>query len=531
MRKRGEHGVLLLAVSFMLMFTLIAVNYYSIADVQEYVSAAEQRSLLKVIAGESQGTIYDRNMKPLCNTVVRYQAVAVPRALDREKTAVYAVNAEKFYEEYDKGEPFVFECKADTPESDALTVFEVPERYTGKETAQHVLGYLSDGSGVSGIEYAYDSVLRGENGENSVEYSVDGFGRVIIGDGKTVVRSSASKAGVVATIDKDIQSVCESCGSSIKKGAIVVSDVKTGDILAMASFPSYRSDRIEEALLSPDSPLIDRCLYSYGVGSIFKLVTACEAIEEGRWDYRYDCKGSINVSGQNFNCHRLDGHGLQSMTRAMTNSCNTFFISLSSELDMAGFRAKAHTLGFGSENYLCSGLVGSAGVLPTSRELSVPAELANFSFGQGKLTATPLQINRLTCAIAGGGTMPHLRLIKGLTANGEDVSREKTLLTERVMEPRTAELLRQMMIAAVRSNEDSNARSEKVELAAKTSTAQTGRFDSSGEELCHAWITGFFPVSKPEYALTVLYEDGGYGNQAAAPVFREIAEKITETGK
>ena len=103
MRKRGEHGVLLLAVSFMLMFTLIAVNYYSIADVQEYVSAAEQRSLLKVIAGESQGTIYDRNMKPLCNTVVRYQAVAVPRALDREKTAVYAVNAEKFYEEYDKG--------------------------------------------------------------------------------------------------------------------------------------------------------------------------------------------------------------------------------------------------------------------------------------------------------------------------------------------------------------------------------------------------------------------------------------------
>jgi len=295
----------------------------------------------------------------------------------------------------------------------------------------------------------------------------------------------------------------------------------------MASFPQFTAEGIGEALDDPASPLINRCLYSYGVGSVFKLVTACEAIEEDKGDIVYDCKGSINVSGQNFNCHRLDGHGKQTMSRAMTNSCNTYFISLSQMLDTARFRSRAHELGFGRENYLCSGIIGSAGVLPTVRELRVPAELANFSFGQGRLTATPLQINRFTCTIANGGIMPSLRLIKGLTADGREVSGEKKPQTERVMDARTAGLLRQMMTAAVRDNRESNARSEIVSVGAKTSTAQTGRFGKDGEELCHAWITGFFPADEPEYAVTVLVEDGGYGNKAAAPVFREIAERVT----
>ena len=83
-----------------------------------------------------------------------------------------------------------------------------------------------------------------------------------------------------------------------------------------------------------------------------------------------------------------------------------------------------------------------------------------------------------------------------------------------------------MMISAVRDNPESKARSEVVAAGAKTSTAQTGRLDEKGEELCHAWITGFFPADKPKYAVTVLVEDGGYGNDAAAPVFRAIAENI-----
>jgi len=530
-RRRGDNGILVLTAAFFAAFTLIAMNYFVIAYRQEHVSAAAERSELTICAGESQGTIYDRYMRPLVNRETCLRAVAVPTALNREKTVAYAADRESFLEAYDKGVPFVFECRKDTPDLEGLTVFGIPERYGGESLAQHIVGYTSDGRGVAGIEAAYDAVLRNGSGENSVTYSIDGFGRVLIGDGKKVTRSSASKTGVVTTLDSDIQRICEKYGSAAGRGAVAVVDVKNGDILGMASFPGYTTDGLGAAVNDKDSPLIDRCLYSYGVGSIFKLVTACEAIQENKGGYRYCCTGSTSVGGQNFNCHLLDGHGLQGMSSAMTNSCNTYFISLSKELNVEKLRKCAYNLGFGRETYLCEGIVGSAGVLPTVRELEVPAELANFSFGQGKLTATPLQITQLTCAIANEGEMPVLRLIKGMTLDGKSTANEKSPQFSAAIDRRTASLLRQMMISAIRDNSESKARSEKVQIGAKTSTAQTGRYGSDGEELCHAWITGFFPAESPGYALTVLVEDGGYGNTAAAPIFRSIAEEITALKK
>jgi penicillin-binding protein 2 len=241
----------------------------------------------------------------------------------------------------------------------------------------------------------------------------------------------------------------------------------------------------------------------------------------------YDCVGKTDVEGRNFNCHKLDGHGWQDMPQAMANSCNTYFIELARCLDIREYRRLATYLGFGREAHLCAGIIGSGGVLPTEKDLSVPAELANFSFGQGKLTATPLQITQLTCTIANRGNMPVLRLIKGLTHDGESIISEKRPLYSEVLSIDTAEKIKKMMILAVQRNERSNARSRLVNVGAKTSTAQTGRFDENGEELCHAWITGFFPAEDPQYAVTVLIENGGYGNDAAAPVFRRIAEKIT----
>ena len=526
-RKRGENGVIILTGGFFLMFLVLAVSYFSIAYERKYAEAADRRSEFVIHVGESQGTIYDRNMRPLTNSTVKHTAVAVPSAADRSRLREYAVDKEKFDDGMSSGEPFIFECSGDTPESDAVTVFESCERYTQEQPARHIIGYLSDGKGVSGIERAYESVLR-SGGENSVTYSVDGFGRVIIGDGKTVIRSDTAKSGVVLTIDSDIQQIAEECGRKLGKGAVVVTDVESGDILAMASFPEYSADELGKALDDKDSPLLNRCLCSYGVGSVFKLVTACEAVEEGSAPYRYECCGCIDVEGQVFNCHQLSGHGMQSITKAMTNSCNTYFISLSQELNAGRFRETAHRLGFGTENWLCSEIVGSSGVLPTVSDLNIPAELANFSFGQGKLTASPLQVNRLTCAVANGGELPVLRLVKGMTVNGREVADEKAPQKSEVMDRRTAVMLRQMMISAIRDNKESLARSETVTVGAKTSTAQTGRYDSSGEELCHGWITGFFPADKPVYAVTVIAEDGGYGNKAAAPVFREIAEKITE---
>jgi len=529
-RKRGEHGVLALTAAFFMSFTFIACNYYRIAAEQKDVPAAQLESTLTIEAGKCQGTIYDRNMFPITNSETKHIAVAVPSALDRENTAVYAMDKANFYEQFDKGQPFVFDCSDKALESEGLTIFEVPVRYSDKQIAQHIIGYLSDDKGVDGVEYAYDDILRNNFPPNSVSYKKDGMGRILIGDGKKVFRSSSYKTGVVLTINKDIQSICESCGKGIKTGAIVCADIKSGDILGMASFPEYSPSNIENAMKDSRSPLIDRALYSYSVGSIFKLVTAAAAIEEGYGGKVYDCSGSIDIEGKRFNCHKLDGHGLQDMSEAMTNSCNTYFIDLAKCLEIAKYRRMAEYLGFGKENYLCAGITGSGGVLPTEKQLSIPAERANFAFGQGKLTATPLQITQLTCAIANEGKMPILRLIKGLTADGEAVANEKVTRSSTAMSSDTAMQLRKMMISAVRDNENSKARSKKISVGAKTSTAQTGKLDENGEELCHAWITGFFPARQPKYAVTVLIENGGYGNEAAAPVFRNIAEKIKELG-
>lgn len=526
-RKRGEHGILMLVVGFFIAFTLILLNYFSIAFEGKHVTAAENNSKLKIHAGTSSGTIFDRNLTPMINRSFNYRAVAVPSALNRNKTAEYALDKEEFLEEYDKGEPFVFDCKSHTPESAGLTVFEIPERYGSETPAQHIIGYLSENRGVSGLEYAYDSVFRNEGGENSVTYTTDGIGRILIGGKKDVIRSNAQKTGVVTTIDSDIQRICERAWVGDKKGAVVVTDISSGDILAMASFPTYSAGKIEEALNDEQSPMINRALYSYSVGSIFKLVTACEAIEEGYGGYMYCCDGSIDINGVKFRCHAHDGHGIQDISDAMSNSCNTYFISMSRNFSIPRFRELVKKFGFGREIYLCGGISGSAGVLPTMEELMLPAELANLSFGQGKLTATPLQISAFTCAIANGGELPELRLIKGMTLDGESVVNEKPPRLSRIMDAASASQLRRMMNRAINGNEESNARTIYTKSGAKTSTAQTGRYNDEGEEYCHGWITGFFPIDKPEYAVTVLVEDGGYGNDAAAPVFREIVDKIT----
>ena len=169
-RKRGEHGVLILTAAFFISFTFIALNYYRIAVEQKDVPAAQLESTLTIEAGRCQGTIYDRNMRPLINAAKKRIAAAVPSALDREQTAEYAIDKDSFYEQFDKGQPFVFDCSDNALESDGLTIFEVPIRYSEHQTAQHIIGYLSDDKGADGIEYAYDDILRNNFPSNSVSY-------------------------------------------------------------------------------------------------------------------------------------------------------------------------------------------------------------------------------------------------------------------------------------------------------------------------------------------------------------------------
>lgn len=495
----------------------------------EYKEAALSQGSCTVKLPVSYGTIYDRNGTPLVNRSSEYIAVVRGDSESAEAVLPYVVDKDEFYEKISSGMPFTCEVNTDSIESDSVHVFEVPIRYDEEQMAQHIIGYTHDGEGVCGLESDYDYILRQDNGRTSVTFEVDGTGGALSGENSIVRYAPSPSQGVVTTIDAGIQLICEEAAESLEKGCIVVMDVKTGDILAMVSVPSYSLLNMEEAVSSEDSPLINRALYSYPVGSIFKLVTSAAAIESGDENFTHDCTGTVEIGTQVFGCHNREGHGMETLETALINSCNPYFIAMSQLLSPLELFETAANFGFGRETELSAGITSSAGYLPTVSELMLPAERGNFCFGQGKLTATPVQITRMTCAIANYGMLPEVRLIKGVTEDGEMPDESEAVSGEQVLSTETAEKLRLMMIGAVYGSSGFNGRPTGISAGAKTSTAQTGRFDENGVEYCHGWITGFFPANIPEYAVTVLAEDGGYGNEAAAPVFKEIAEGISES--
>ena len=520
------------AVSFAFLFSFMYMRIYVIMCNDDYKESGIAQGTYKLTVGNINGNIYDRNFQLLVNSDTKYYAAVNPTADAVKDILPYVSDKEDFYSKLVYETPFVCEVKNGKISSRDISVFEIPQRYGKNQLARHVIGYVQDGQGVSGIEAAYDEFLRSNVQKNTITYSIDGWGTVLEGIDRKVTSDEKMRAGVRLTIDKYIQAICELAGSSMEKGAVVVMDVHSGDILGMASFPSYDSDELEKAMNDENSPLINRCLYSYNVGSIFKLITAQAAFEQGiNEDFVYDCTGYTEVDGQIFKCHDLSGHGVQNMTDAMKNSCNTYFIELAKHIDNELFLETAEKMGFGRSIPLASGMTASGGNLQSPDDLSLPAEKANFSFGQGKLLASPVQICAFTAAIANEGKLFVPRLVAGITEDGKNITGGEESRYSQVIDRDTAFRLQDLMIAAVGRNTESNARPCNVYAAGKTSTAQTGRFGDDGIEICHGWITGYFPVSEPEYAVTVLCEDGGYGNECAAPVFKEIAERITDIYK
>ncbi|MDE5946161.1 MAG: penicillin-binding protein 2 [Oscillospiraceae bacterium] len=523
----SEKRIISVGAVIEVLFAIVIFRFFGLSSNTQYQKTASERYMSSIEVSGSDGMIYDTNMELLVNEDFKYVCVGIPSKSDKKVMYENAENADEIIDGLKSNIPFTFESKEYIPADKNVYSFRVPERYSVNQTAQHLIGYTSQGEGVSGIEYAYNNLLR-ENGVNKINYMTDGFGYMLGGENLEVIRNPVNVKGIVTTIDKNIQKICEDAGSDIECGAIVVTEVSTGNIMAMASFPTYSVYTLEDDIKNENSPMINRTLYSYSVGSIFKLVTAFEAISSGFEDFQYNCTGSIDIDGRIYRCHNHSGHGIQNLEQAMINSCNTYFIELSRKFDISSFREKAFTLGFGREMSLASGIIGSDGVLPTEKDLSLSGELANFSFGQGKLTATPLQISQMTCAIANYGNMPVLRVIKGYTSDRISIQNEKKVQYAYTMDRETAFKLQYLMFSAVNKNENSNAKPRNTSVGAKTSTAQTDCFDEDGNEIYNSWITGYFPADKPQYAVTVLIENGGYGNDSAAPVFREIVEKTAD---
>jgi penicillin-binding protein 2 len=437
------------------------------------------------------------------------------------------VDYDEFQTKSKSGLPFAIEVTSESFTSQDVYTFNIPQRYTENQTAQHLIGYISEGVGVSGLEKSYSGYLDSLKQEYSITFTKDGLGQVLQGIEPTISTTDTVIGGIVTTLDSTIQSICEEAMSSVEMGACLVTEVSTGEIKAMVSVPSYDVYNLEDSLNAESSPFLNRTLCEYSCGSIFKLVTSGVALECGiSSNYQYECTGSIDINGQEFNCHKLDGHGVQDMQSAIKNSCNTYFIDLAQNIPSDTWLDICGRLGFGHETILAKNVTSSEGHLPTLLNLEIPAEKGNFSFGQGLLTVTPIQINSLTCAIANDGDMPILYVVKGKTTDGKSLYDVNSPKYTPILSTNTARLLQRYMWSAVQGNPESNGRPSNTTASGKTSTAQTGQYHADGTEICQAWITGYFPSDKPKYAVTVLVEDGTSGNTTASPIFKQIVENI-----
>ena len=521
--------------AFAAAFTGLYLRVGYLSQSPELLEAAAQQKKYNLTISKTRGAIYDCNYTPMADTRQETVYAVMPSAenLLPVLEAVPVSRRTAVSEQFRTGKPFLLR-DAEGLDTPGVEEYSVPIRTDSPQLAPHIIGYLDDaGHGVTGIEKSYDEYLASFEEETQAVYQLDGLGRGISGLSPEIREAAPVKAGVVLSIDANIQKIVENAGSKgLEKGAIVVMDPYTGEIKAMASFPSYRPDNLAQAVTdSENTPLINRALLPYSVGSTFKVVTASAALEqELPLDQVYECTGQINVSGQIFRCHRRSGHGEVDMVDAMMKSCNPYFIQLGLKIGGTSLLEMAKRFGFGETLPLAQGISGSAGTLPGETDLQNPAEVANLSFGQGLLTASPLQVTRMMAAAANGGVLVQPRLVLGTTPDGQTLERDADVPSRQILSPEIAAQIQAFLIHCVMVEEEQHALPGNVSAGGKTATAQTGRFDENGDELEHGWFSGFFPAENPRYVVTVLAENSGFGNDTAAPVFAEIAEEISARG-
>ena len=527
MRKRCV--VLLLFIFFL--FSILISNLSAIALSENFTVAANQSSFLLDIA-DTRGVIYDRNFQPLTGTQSRLIAAVMPCDQSADtllRLSKTTLERERLLKKLQEMTPFTYEVKEGSIYARGIEVFEIPQRYEDRQTALHIIGQIdpATGKGASGLEYAYDEMLSSAGGNLKIRYTTDALKRAVGAPPEIIDSGYKTKAGIVLTVDKEIQAIAERASKKIDKGAVIVMDPYTGDIIASVSRPVFNPNDPASSINDDRAPFINRAVRAYSVGSTFKMLVAAAALEQGKGiDRSFDCYGQTEVGDQVFRCHNINGHGHIEMQEALERSCNPYFISLAQELGGNTLAYKASQLGFASAAELAPGLRCAPGTLPTKNELAAPAAVANLGFGQGVLTATPVQIAVMMSSIVNGGGAVTPRLVAGSTTDGAKFASSTAVYApNQVWLESAAEEVKRMLISVVENGSAKNAMPETGGAGGKTASAQSGQFEN-GKEIIHAWFAGFYPAQKPQYVIVVLVEGGDSGADIACPVFREISDGI-----
>lgn len=459
-------------------------------------------------------------------------------------------------------------------------VVEPKRQYTSGNVASHILGYsgkinqeeyeknkdrydINDIIGRTGIEYAFEGYLKGINGVKQIDMGVDGTA-----SGEYVTKDAVAGSNVVLTIDANLQRIVESTlAGNIQKiasggfgkvydaqaGSAVVMNVKTGEVLAMASYPDYDPSKFVGGISTqdwnnynnnPNHPLVNKAMQvSYAPGSTFKMISAIAALESGVVSptERINDTGVYKLGNRTWNCwYYTDyhtGHGPQDVTGAIKNSCNYYFYEVGNRMGIDALVKYAKYFGLGNKTGIelrdeAKGVLASKEAKGARKQTWVPGDMLNAVIGQGLNEFTPIQMAKYISTLANGGNKVDVSIVKTIiNADGTEVPREEInkYVNERLgLEDEkddgiqlNKDYLRLVLDGMQSVTQEAGGTAYNIfrDFPIKVG-GKTGSAEAPGNKV-NAWFVGFAPFDDPEIAIVVMVENGGHGNYTAE-VVRDI---------
>lgn len=526
-----------------------------------YHRLAEQNRLRVVPDPAPRGVILDRHGRVLASNQVAFRVAIVPQELQALPEVLGHVSAavgrpaavlERAYRQARSLAFLPATIVSYVPKDLALQLEETRWRHPGLliqaetvraypfgETAAHILGYLSQPSaeefprlkqygvrphelvGRVGIERLAEPVLRGRSGGLVVE--VDHRARQV-----REIGSRLSEPGntVELTLEAPLQSLIEASFGA-QRGAAVVLDPRTGEVLAMVSRPGFEpdafalgdNDRINRYLTDPHAPLLNRATVGvYQPGSIAKLVVAATALTHGviMPETTIVCPGELTIGDRTFHCWKRDGHGPMRLVDAIQQSCNVYFMTVGRRLGLERLREGMRHAGFGEKSQWP--LEAQRGHVPERR--LTEGEVAILAIGQSELLITVLEAAGMVSAFASGGQLPEPWIVRRL--GGREAPAPRPHRSTGWSAETIADVVEGMRaVVALPGGTGHRAYTPAVAIAAKTGTAQTHIPDAP-----HGWFVGFCPADEPRAAFAIVTEHGGSGGDLPADIGKAICEYV-----
>ena len=389
--------------------------------------------------------------------------------------------------------------------------------YPYKNLFSHIVGYTYKGG--SGVEQLQNYNLMHSDISLSDKASYDAAGERYPAD------------DVYTTLDLALQQAAsDALGDN--RGAVIVTEVNTGNILCMVSKPDFDPNDIEAEWeqLGADTDsgtLVNRVTQGlYAPGSTFKIFDAIELMDEDMAAanaFSYNCIGYDNnftlEDGQPIHCYHWTAHGTVSLEKAFAKSCNCAFVNIGNSLNRDSFCTLLNNMMFGEAlpYDLPSGTSSYTLTADTTKE-----DVTQLSIGQGSTLMTPMHLNMITAAIANGGTVHKDQIIASVkTGTGSTLSETKPEDYRTVMTAEVAAKMREMMRDVIAEGTATKLSSRPYNPCGKTGSAEI----VTGESTSHAWFTGFAPEENPEIAITVIVEGAGTGGVSAVPVVRSVLDE------